>query len=175
MIPLLLAVLASGAAFLLIVGVFSNGPSAARSRRMDMVTNSAADADARRAQGTRRAGAREVGKKRVSALRTRRRNASYRAFAIALALGVMTAVIGWSLVGQVGAVAGLVLGFLLPTLARGQRRKRRQGKITEMLPDLLQTLAGGLRSGQTFMQTLDSAADELGEPFRTELLRALRE
>jgi len=171
----LLAALASGAVFFLVKGLFSVGPSTAHSRRMDMVTNSAADADARQASGKRRAGAAEVGKKRMSALKTQRRNASYRALLIALGLGVLTAVIGWSLVGQVGAVGGLVLGFLLPTLVRGQRRKRRQGKITEMLPDLLQTLAGGLRSGQTFMQTLDSAADELGEPFRTELLRALRE
>lgn len=175
MMPVLLAALASCAVFFLVKGLFSSGPSAAQARRMDMVTNSVADADARQARGKRRAGAAEVGKKRMSALKTQRRNASYRALLVALGLGVVAAVIGWSLVGQMGAVGGLLLGFLLPTLVRGQRRKQRQGKITEMLPDLLQTLAGGLRSGQTFMQTLDSAADELGEPFRTELLRALRE
>ena len=39
----------------------------------------------------------------------------------------------------------------------------------------MQTLAGGLRAGQKFIQTLDSAAQEMGDPFRTELLRTLRE
>lgn len=175
MTPMLIAVLAAGAVFFLIRGLSSSGSSTERSRRMDMVTNSPADADARQARGKERAGAREVGTKRISALKSQRRNASYKAFVVALGLGALAAVIGWSLVGQLGAVGGLVGGFLLPTLVRGQRRKRRAGKITDMLPDLLQTLAGGLRSGQTFMQTLDSAADELGEPFRTELLRTLRE
>ena len=175
MSPLLIAVFAAVAVFLLVKGLGSPRSSEARGHRMDMVMNSSADADARKAQGSRRAGTVEVGKKRITALRSRRRSASYRAFAVALGLGVLTAVIGWSLVGDVGAVAGMVLGFLLPTLVRGQGRKRRKGKITDMLPDLLQTLAGGLRAGQTFMQTLDSAADELGEPFRTELLRSLRE
>jgi tight adherence protein B len=175
MAPLLIAILAAAAVFLLVKGLTSRGPSLARSRRMDLVTNSAADADAKQARGKQRAGASEVGKKRISALKSRRRNASYKALAVALGLGALTAVIGWSLIGLVGAGGGLVGGFLLPTLVRGQRRKSRQSKITEMLPDLLQTLAGGLRAGQTFMQTLDSAADELGEPFRTELLRTLRE
>ncbi len=175
MSPLLIAVFAAVAVFLLVKGLGSSRSSEARSHRMDMVMNSSADADAREAQGKRRAGAAEVGKKRITALKSRRRISSYRAFAVALGLGVLTSVIGWSLVGQVGAVGGLVVGFLLPTLVRVQGRKRRKGKITEMLPDLLQTLAGGLRAGQTFMQTLDSAADELGEPFRTELLRTLRE
>ena len=174
--PMLIAILAAGAAFFLIKGLGSvRSPSKDRSRRMDMVMNSAADADARRAQGQKRAGGGTAAKKPVSALRTRRRNASFRAFGIALGLGLLTAIAGWSLVGQVGAVGGLVAGFLLPTLMNGQRSKHRKGKITNMLPDLLQTLAGGLRAGQTFMQTLDSAADELGEPFRTELLRTLRE
>ncbi len=173
--PLVLAVLAAGAAFLVVNGLLSSGQTQERARRMDMVMNSAADADAKQARGKERAGAREVGKKRISALKSQRRNASFRAFVVALGLGVLTAVIAWSLVGQVGAVGGLVAGFLLPTMVRGQRRKRRKTKITNLLPDLLQTLAGGLRSGQTFMQTLDSAADELGEPFRTELLRTLRE
>lgn len=175
MFPLLLAGLAAGAVFFLFKGMSSSGPSLEQRRRMDMVMNSSADADARQAQGKGRSGAKEIGKKRISALKSQRRNASYRAFVVAVGLGVLTATIGWSLVGQVGAVAGLVGGFLLPTLARGQRGKHRKGKITAMLPDLLQTLAGGLRAGQTFMQTLDSAADELGEPFRTELLRTLRE
>jgi tight adherence protein B len=63
----------------------------------------------------------------------------------------------------------------LPTIFRSQMKRQRRSKINDQLPDLLQTLAGGLRAGQTFIQTLDSAAQELGEPFRSELLRALRE
>jgi tight adherence protein B len=176
MTPLVLAVLAAAAAFLLIRGMGGGKRvSPERRRRIDAVLNSSADVDARAAQGRRRVGMGEIGKKRLSALKSRRRSASYRAAAIALASGVGTAVVGYSIVGVTGAAGGLVVGVLLPTIFRSQKRKRRQSKINDQLPDLLQTLAGGLRAGQTFIQTLDSAAAEMGEPFKTELLRALRE
>jgi tight adherence protein B len=176
MTPLVLAVLASAAVFLLIRGIGGGKRvSPERRRRIDAVLNSSADVDARAAQGRRRVGIGELGKKRMSALKSRRRNASYRAMAIALACGIGTAVVAFGILGTVGAVVGLAFGFLLPTIFRSQMRKRRRSRINDQLPDLLQTLAGGLRAGQTFIQTLDSAANEMGEPFRTELLHALRE
>jgi tight adherence protein B len=171
MTPLVLAVLASAAVFLLIRGIGGGKRvSPERRRRIDAVLNSSADVDARAAQGRRRVGIGELGKKRMSALKSRRRNASYRAMAIALACGIGTAVVAFGILGTVGAVVGLAFGFLLPTIFRSQMRKRRRSRINDQLPDLLQT-----RAGQTFIQTLDSAANEMGEPFRTELLRALRE
>ena len=176
MTPLLLALMAGVAVFLLIRGMGGRKRlSPERRRRIDAVMSSSADVEARQASGRRRVGMGEIGKKRLSALKSRRRNASYRAAGIALACGVATAVVGYSILGVTGAAGGLVLGFLLPTIFQGQKRKRRRSKINDQLPDLLQTLAGGLRAGQTFIQTLDSAAIEMGEPFRTELLRALRE
>jgi len=83
--------------------------------------------------------------------------------------------VAYGVVGWIGGVVGLGVGFLLPTILRSQLSRQRRSKINDQLPDLLQTLAGGLRAGQTFIQTLDSAAQEIGEPFRTELLRTLRE
>jgi tight adherence protein B len=177
MTPLLLAVTAAAAAFLLIQGFMGGGrrDSSSSRRRIDAVLNSAADADARRAKGSRRNSVGELGKKRISALKSQRRNANYKALSVAVLCGVGTAAVGWTFLGLVGAIAGLALGFSLPTLFRSQMQKQRRSKINDQLPDLLQTLAGGLRAGQTFIQTLDSAAQELGEPFRSELLRALRE
>ncbi len=176
MTPILLAAAAAAAVFLLVRGFVGGGRTSTGSRRrMDAVLNSAADADARRAKSSRRSAVGAMGKKRISALKSQRRNANYKALSIAGLCGIVTAVVGWTFLGIVGSIAGMGAGFLLPTVVRSQMTRQRRSKINDQLPDLLQTLAGGLRAGQTFIQTLDSAADELGEPFRTELLRALRE
>lgn len=175
MTPILLATLAAAAAFLLIRGFAGGGRSPSRNRRMDAVMNSAADADARGAKNSRRKAVGEASKKRISALKSKRRQANYKALGIAALCGVGTAALAWSFIGWIGGVAGLGGGFLIPTIVRSQMTRQRRSKINDQLPDLLQTLAGGLRAGQTFIQTLDSAANEMGDPFRTELLRALRE
>jgi len=176
MMPILLAAAAAAAAFLLIQGLAGRGGQSAGSRRrMDAVMNSAADVDARQAKNTRRNAVGEMGKKRISALKSQRRNANYKAIGVATLCGIGTAAVAWSFFGWIGAVGGLGLGFMLPTIFRSQMQRQRRSKINDQLPDLLQTLAGGLRAGQTFIQTLDSAAQELGDPFRGELLRALRE
>ena len=174
MIPLLLAIVASAAVFLLARGFFTKPRSEAR-RRMDAVMNTAADVDAQRAKNARRNAMGALGKKRISALKSRRGQVNYKALALTAASGVGTAAVGWTLLGSVGAAGGAGLGLLLPTLFRSQMKRQRRSKINDQLPDLLQTLAGGLRAGQTFIQTLDSAAQEMGDPFRTELLRTLRE
>lgn len=173
MIPALLAVVAAAAVFLLILGI--GGRGAASRRRMSAVMSSPADAEARRAKGARRSAVGEMGKKRMSALKSQRRNANYKAMGLALLSGLVTGAVAYGVVGWIGGVVGLGLGFLLPTIFRSQLKRQRRSKINDQLPDLLQTLAGGLRAGQTFIQTLDSAAQEMGEPFRTELLRTLRE
>ena len=172
--PVLLAGLAAAAIFLLTRGLFG-GRSAKSRRRMDAVMNSSADVDAQRAKNSRRNAVGELGKKRISALRSQRRNANYKALAVSFVSGVATAAVGWTLFALIGATAGLVLGFLLPGIFRSQLKRQRRSKINDQLPDLLQTLGGGLRAGQTFLQTLDSAAREMGEPFRSELLQTLRE
>lgn len=174
MTPILLALLASAAVFLLARGLFARSRPGSR-RRMDAVMNSTADVDAQRAKSSRRNAMGELGKKRISALKSRRRQTDYKTLGLTLASGIVTAAVGWSLFGTVGAAGGLALGLLLPTIFSSQMKKQRRSKINDQLPDLLQTLAGGLRAGQTFIQTLDSAAQEMGDPFRTELLRTLRE
>lgn len=176
MTPILLASLAAVAAFLLIRGVFGRGANSPSSRRrMNAVMNSAGGDDARATASKRAAAMGQAGKKRISALKSQRRNANYKAQAIALASGIAVAAVAWTFFGWIGALAGLGGGFFLPTMLRSQVSKQRRSKINDQLPDLLQTLAGGLRAGQTFIQTLDSAAQEMGDPFKTELLRTLRE
>lgn len=174
MTPILLATLAAASVFLLARGFFTTD-SARNRRRMNAVMSSAGDVDARRAKNSRRNAVGAIGKKRISALKSQRRDANYRALSIALLAGVGTATVGWTLLGWIGGFAGLIFGFLLPNILRSQMKRQRRSRINDQLPDLLQTLAGGLRAGQTFIQTLDSAAEELGDPFRTELRRTLRE
>ena len=142
---------------------------------MNAVLNSTADVDARRAKNSRRHVVGEIGKKRISALKSQQRDANYKAIGITALSGFLTAAAAWTFFGTLGAAGGLAFGLFLPMIFRSQRAKQRRSKINDQLPDLLQTLAGGLRAGQTFIQTLDSAAQELGEPFRSELLQALRE
>lgn len=176
MTPILLASLAAAAAFLIIRGLLGRGNSPGSRRRMNAVLNSTEDADARGAKATRRAAAvGQAGKKRISALKSQRRNANYKAQAIALGSGIAVAAVAFTFFGWLGALAGLGGGFFLPNMLRSQVKRQRRSKINDQLPDLLQTLAGGLRAGQTFLQTLDSAAQEMGDPFKTELLRTLRE
>ena len=62
MIPLLLAIVASAAVFLLARGFFTKPRSEAR-RRMDAVMNTAADVDAQRAKNARRNAMGALGKK----------------------------------------------------------------------------------------------------------------
>ncbi|MFI7586095.1 type II secretion system F family protein [Spongisporangium articulatum] len=76
-----------------------------------------------------------------------------------------------------GRVLGLLLGaaaaFAVPVLWLRQRQSARCGAFADQLPDTLQIVASGLRSGFSLPQALASAQDGGLQPMAAELGRAL--
>lgn len=77
---------------------------------------------------------------------------------------------------------GLVTALLLSAIVAGggwfalrTRRSRRRAKFDEQLADLLQLVAGSLRSGYGLLQALEMAASETEAPTCNELNRVLAE
>jgi Flp pilus assembly protein TadB len=85
---------------------------------------------------------------------------------------VLTALLGNVLIGVVpGALAGwLGMKFGLNFMVR-----RRRAKFADQLPDMLQFVAGSLRSGFSLGQGLDAAVREDTQPVAAEFSRALQE
>lgn len=91
---------------------------------------------------------------------------------------------------SVGALLGLVLpvgnpfvlalvlllaGLYGPTFWVRRRKLARQKKFNEQLPDLVTLMAGSLRTGYSFMQSLELVAREGVEPSKSEFARVVRE
>lgn len=91
---------------------------------------------------------------------------------------------------SVGALVGLVIpvgnplvlalilllaGLYGPTLWVRRRKLLRQRKFNEQLPDLITLMAGALRTGYSFMQSLELVAREGVDPSKTEFGRVVRE
>ncbi len=89
-----------------------------------------------------------------------------------LVLGVAAAVAVGSPLPFPVAAAG---DFFLPELIVEQRTRRRRRAFVEQLPDALGAVANSLRSGFSFLQALEMAAEELPEPGASELMQVVRE
>lgn len=85
---------------------------------------------------------------------------------------VLTAVIGNFVIG---AIAGIVVGWFGMRGGLSFKISRRRAKFGDQLPDLLQFLAGSLRSGFSLAQGLDAAVREDTQPSSSEFARALAE
>ncbi|MFN8052026.1 MAG: type II secretion system F family protein [Acidimicrobiales bacterium] len=85
-------------------------------------------------------------------------------------------VIAFVLTGNIMMAAGVVLlaliapGFVVDFLA-----KRRKKKFNQLLPDMLQLLAGTLRAGYSIGQGFEAVSGEIQEPMGKELRRAVTE
>lgn len=73
----------------------------------------------------------------------------------------------------VGFLFGVILA-MFPFLYLILRKKRRQKMITEQLPEVLALLVGAMRAGYGLAQALEVAADNISDPFATEIERVLR-
>jgi tight adherence protein B len=91
--------------------------------------------------------------------------------AVALALG-LTLLFGSALVG---IAVGAMVGWLGMRQALNFRIKRRRSRFGDQLPDVLQFVAGSLRSGFSLAQGLDAVVREDTQPAASELSRALAE
>lgn len=71
-------------------------------------------------------------------------------------------------------VPGLLIGWWLPRRYLRWAAGRRLRRLDDQLPDILNILAGSVRTGSSLFQALDRIAREAAEPSRTEYLRVVR-
>ena len=71
-------------------------------------------------------------------------------------------------------VPGLLIGWWLPRCYLRWAAGRRLRRLDDQLPDILDILAGSVRTGSSLFQALDRIAREAAEPSRTEYLRVVR-
>jgi len=68
-----------------------------------------------------------------------------------------------------------VVGAVLPTAMLRRALARRAEKLREQLPDVLTILASSLRAGHSFLQSLDTVAQEIAQPAAGEFQRVVAE
>ncbi|HMA33499.1 MAG TPA: type II secretion system F family protein [Chloroflexia bacterium] len=68
----------------------------------------------------------------------------------------------------------LGVGWWLPSFYLGWSAKRRLNRLDRQLPDILNILAGSVRTGSSLFQALERIAREAEEPSRSEYLRVVR-
>lgn len=97
-------------------------------------------------------------------------------FGAAAGFGLIGALVG--LVVAEGLLIAAVLAFIagaMPFALVSRARTTRLLKIQAQLPDVLSVLASSLRAGHSFVQALDTAAQEVPEPAAHEFTRVLAE
>ena len=92
-------------------------------------------------------------------------------FMICLSLGVAFAISGYSLTNHVAAILiGFFLGsFVLPNMYLQSARKRRIAKFADELPNAIDVIVRGLRSGIPLTTCLRTLVTDAKEPVRTEI------
>jgi len=80
----------------------------------------------------------------------------------------------WIAPGFIGWVPGLALGTA-PYFFLLQKRKKRLQRFSELLPEAIDLMVRGLRSGQAIAATVENVAQESDEPLRSEFRRTADE
>ncbi len=193
--PQLIPLLAFGSVFLLVFGLHrSNQHSARLEHQLGRFTNAGrGGASARPSGGLSRQ------RRRLSSFRTLDVLLERRGFAAGLDKELASAalplrvgeylLIRWLLALGLGttaaiflqlplaAVPGAALGYMLPALYVGFRKRHRSGLFEVQLVDALALMAGGLRAGYSFLQGAEAVVRELPSPIQDEfgaLLQDLR-
>ena len=81
---------------------------------------------------------------------------------------------GYLAFGGIGLLLA-VAGALVPLALLSVAASKRLAGIQAQLPDLLMVIASSLRAGHSFLQSLDSAAREIGDPASAEFRRTMSE
>jgi tight adherence protein B len=87
--------------------------------------------------------------------------------AVLAALGVL---IGGR-IGNLGRLAGLVVGIMLPLAWLGRKTRKRMEAFEHQLPDAIDMLVSALKSGYSFHAATNFLGQELGEPLGPEFAR----
>jgi tight adherence protein B len=91
------------------------------------------------------------------------------AVGVALFLALLGGPIWWLVL-----LPGALLGWRLPRTYLRWSARRRLNKLDSQLPDILNILAGSIRTGSSLLQALERIAREAEEPSRSEYLRVVR-
>lgn len=81
----------------------------------------------------------------------------------------------FAIFGPLGALLGVPVGLGFGVYMLKRRGAKRRARVNDQLVDLLQILSGGLQAGQSFLQSISGAAEEIGEPLSVDLLAMLHE
>jgi tight adherence protein B len=87
--------------------------------------------------------------------------------AVLAGLGVL---IG-SRIGNIGRLAGLVAGIMLPLAWLGRKTRKRMEAFEHQLPDAIDMLVSALKSGYSFHAATNFLGQELGQPLGPEFAR----
>lgn len=96
------------------------------------------------------------------------------AVGLSLALGARLVLPG-GLVSGMAMLLGFLAGMYLPRWYVKRRIRRRRGQIEKLLPDALDIIARGLRTGNGLLASIDSVVEQMGGPVGEELGRMRRE
>lgn len=91
--------------------------------------------------------------------------------------GLLTGAFGYVFGGGsvVFALAGLVLGLFIPRFVVRYLQGQRLRKFNDQLPDTLNLMVNGLRSGFSALQAMDAVSQELSAPISDEFHRVVQE
>ena len=81
----------------------------------------------------------------------------------------------FAIFGPLGALLGVPVGLGFGVYMLKRRGAKRGARVNDQLVDLLQILSGGLQAGQSFLQSISGAAEEIGEPLSVDLQAMLHE
>jgi tight adherence protein B len=70
---------------------------------------------------------------------------------------------------------GLILGYYLPQMWLGSKRKKRVRMFNDGLADMIAIIVGSLKAGYSFSQALKTVSEESGSPIREEIQTLLNE
>jgi tight adherence protein B len=89
----------------------------------------------------------------------------------------LLAFFAWAIGGQhiVSAMIGAVLGGMMPRIYMKRQQNKRLATFGNQLPDMLNLVVNGLRSGYSTMQALESVSKELPPPLSEEFTRVVKE
>lgn len=93
----------------------------------------------------------------------------------AVILGIGVAVIAWVLNAPplFAGIFGLAAGYVLPKFYLKRRRKKYQSKFLDELPNAVEAIVRGVKSGMPLNDSLRVVARDVKEPVRTEFARVL--
>jgi tight adherence protein B len=94
---------------------------------------------------------------------------AYRVVLIAIALGVVGGIVGWSMSHMVlAAIGAAVAGFSMPFMKIWSDRQKRMALFEEQLPDAIDSMKRALKAGHPFGAAIKLIAEDMEDPIARE-------